>query len=182
MDQADAERVETVVDGLREDPEYAAAKTDSDEKYKEQAFGGCLGVVVIGIVTLLVSVAIIYTGMHRKIPQPPKTAQVSFDAPATVVPRALAGEKQTRLVVTQRSANISFTTVRATYGAGLDVFAAPASLPPPQREAFRLLANMAPDLASKGVKHDEVLAHGADYIVCSQSVEQLQRAINELAQ
>jgi hypothetical protein len=182
LEADDARQVEATVDELSKNPEFVEAKAVEDEKYKEQAFGGCMGVALITLATLLIAALIVYAGMHRKLPPPPVNSHVSFDAPDTVLPKTLAGVARTKLVVRQRNASMPFTTLRGVYGTDLEVFAATAPLPAAEHEAFRLFASMAPDGDQGSLKSDEVVAHGADYIVVSKSVETIQRAINEVAQ
>ncbi len=181
LDQPDAVEVELKAEELRRDPEYLEVKAADDEKYKEQAFGGCFGVVVISLVTVIIAAFLIYAGFHRKLPPPPVNQRVSFDAPTTVVPAKLAGIARTKMTVTHRSASIAVTTIRASYGLDIDVFATPSNLTAAEHEAFRLYANMATEAEQGSLKNSEVVAHGADYIVVSRTVETVQRAINELA-
>lgn len=163
-------------------PELAEAKAVEDEKYKEQAFGGCLGVVAIAVLTIIVAAIIIYTGMHRKMAQLPAQPTVSFEHPDSVLPVKLAGQARTSLKVQQKNPSIPFSVLRSSYGPDLDVFAAPANLPPTEHEAFRLLPSMTPGLDTASMKRDEIVTRGADYIVLARSIDQLHRAVNELAQ
>jgi hypothetical protein len=47
------------------DPQILSAKLEDDEKFKEQAFGGCFSVVVIGLFTIIVCAVIIVVGAHH---------------------------------------------------------------------------------------------------------------------
>lgn len=162
--------------------EQARAKAADDERYKEQAFGGCAALAAIVLLTAVASILIVVAGAHRRLSQPAPAARVSFDQPQSVTPATVAGSARTGLVVSRRSATTTFTTIRAVYGADLQIFAAPADLSPPQRDAFRISTNIVLGANASQLKRDEIVVHGADYIVFGKSVEKVEDAINQLAQ
>ena len=153
-----------------------------DERYKEQAFGGCAALATIAVATIIAAALIINWGIHRKLPPLPPTAQVSFDRPDTVLPSVLAGESRTHIDVNRKSPTTTFSTIRSLYGPHLQVFAAPADILPQQRDAFRISANIVLGSDAASLKHDEIEVHGVDYLIFGDTVDLVERAVNQIAQ
>jgi hypothetical protein len=175
----DSQQATEVVETVPEDPETKAL---DDERYKEQAFGGCAALAAIAIITVIAAAIMISWGIHRSLAPIAPPAAVSFARPDSVLPGRLDGVARTNITVNKRSPATTFATIRGMYGPHLQVFAAPADILPPQRDAFRISANIVLGSDAGSLKHDEIVVHGADYLVFGDTVDLVERAINQLAQ
>ena len=70
VDEATAEELSAARAAVEQSPEFREAKAEDDEKFREQSFGACLGVVLIALLTLIVGAALIYAAVRRQHAQP----------------------------------------------------------------------------------------------------------------
>jgi hypothetical protein len=65
VDEATAEELAAARAAVVQSPEFQTAKAEDDERYREQSFGACLGVLGIFIATVVVIVILIVFAVHR---------------------------------------------------------------------------------------------------------------------
>ena len=158
VDDATAAEMTAARAEVEQTPQFKEVKAADDERFKHQSFGACLAVIAITIVTLILGIFLIVSGVrarHREAV--PVIAHVAPSAPApaalTTLPVAAAtlddvfppalGPYQ-RLTRDQKTVLPSTLTVlfHATYalptGKPLDVYAMPAGRPTPEQNEFRL--------------------------------------------
>ncbi len=147
-------------------PEFKAVKADDDERFQEQSFGACLGVLVILIVTLVLAGTLIAVAAHRHHPpatplnvaRPVTAPLVGAPEPLTTLPVAAAGlddvlpptlgpyqrsERDAGVVLTGTLTPL-FHGVYARPGrAALDVYALPSGRPTSEQNEFRLGLSLA---------------------------------------
>lgn len=75
--------------------EFKETKLADDERFRQQSFGACLGIVALTLLTLIIAVGLLVSAAHRKSAQGqrvagPKIAVVRED-PLTTLPVAAAG-------------------------------------------------------------------------------------------
>lgn len=66
VDEATAEELSAARAAVEQSPEFQQAKAEDDEKFKEQSFGACFGVLLISLLTVIVIAVLIYAAAHRK--------------------------------------------------------------------------------------------------------------------
>ncbi len=74
VDDATAEAFAEARAEVVQTPEFQAAKTADDERFREQSFGACLGVLAIFLVTAIAAVVLLVHAAHQKTvlsPPPP---------------------------------------------------------------------------------------------------------------
>jgi hypothetical protein len=148
---------------VEESQEFQEVKAADDERFSEQSFGACLGVVVITLVTVIIAIVlIVLAAQHRR----PAAKRSSIPAIAT----QLKAEPQTTLPVAAATLNevlppvigiyqrtsadqatvltgtltTLFHAVYTTPGKQpLDVYALPAGRPTPEQNEFRLGLSLA---------------------------------------
>ena len=86
VDDRTAEELAAARAEVEQTPEFQQVKAEDDEKFKEQSFGACLGVVVITVVTLILAVVLIVAGAHRRPPTPNNGGVRIGTSPAPLVP------------------------------------------------------------------------------------------------
>jgi len=148
-------------------PEFKAVKADDDERFQEQSFGACLGVLVITIITLVLAGTLIAVAAHRHhaATRPLTIARshtiaplVGAPEPLTTLPVAAAGlddvlpptlgpyqrsERDADVVLTGTLTPL-FHGVYARPGqAALDVYALPSGRPTSEQNEFRLGLSLA---------------------------------------
>ena len=143
---------------VEESAEFQEVKAADDERFSEQSFGACLGVVVITLVTLILAIVlIVLAAQHRrpaaKLPGKPSAVTVSRAEPQTTLPVAaatldevmpptigpyqcLTADKAT--VLTGTLTTIFHALYTTPGGQPLDVYALPAGRPTPEQNEFRL--------------------------------------------
>ncbi len=66
VDEATAEELSAARAAVEQSPEFQQAKADDDEKFREQSFGACFGVVLIALLTLIIGAVLIYAAVRRQ--------------------------------------------------------------------------------------------------------------------
>lgn len=157
-------------------PEFQQAKAADDEQFKEQSFGACLGVLAIGLVTVLVAIVIIGIAIHRnhrlsrKAPQtaaalstvgtqdiltplPVAAASLNDVMPATVGPyRRVKSDQDMTL---SGSLTPLFHGVYSSRGETVNAYAVPTSLPTPMQNQFRQAVELAARIEADGADQYE---------------------------
>ncbi len=147
-------------------PEFASVKAADDERFQEQSFGACLGVLVITIITLVLAGTLIAVAAHRHHPpthalnavRPVTAPPVGAPEPLTTLPVAAAdlddvlpptlgpyhrSERDADTVLTGTLTPL-FHGVYARPGqAALDVYALPSGRPTSEQNEFRLGLSLA---------------------------------------
>ena len=164
VDDATAEELAAARREVEESSEFQEVKAADDERFKEQSFGACLGVVIITFVTLLLAVILIVLAMHRHsnnggvirtgaspptapAPQnwgggalsvlPVAAATLDEVLPPTVAPyRRISADNAT--VLTGTLTPIFHAAYSRPGTPLLDVYALPAGRPTPEQNEFRL--------------------------------------------
>lgn len=65
VDEATAEELSAARAAVERTPEFQQAKAEDDEKFKEQSFGACFGVVLISLLTVVVIGVLIFIAVRR---------------------------------------------------------------------------------------------------------------------
>lgn len=65
VDEATAEELAAARAAVVQTPEFQTAKAEDDERFREQSFGACLGVVGIFAATAVLIVVLIVVALHR---------------------------------------------------------------------------------------------------------------------
>lgn len=158
VDDQTAEELTAARAEVERSPEFQQVKTEDDEKFKEQSFGACLGVVVITIVTLILAVVLITAGAHRRSAHSlPRPTIIHLSAPIleplTTLPVAAATLEEvlpTDIGPFKRQAVDQGTVLTGTLtplfhavyttpgGKTLDAYALPAARPTPEQNEYRL--------------------------------------------
>ena len=79
VDEATAEELAAARAAVEQTPEFQAAKAEDDERFREQSFGACLGVLGIFVATAVLIVVLIVFAIHR-YGQPPREAAAAATA------------------------------------------------------------------------------------------------------
>ena len=148
---------------VEESQEFQEVKAADDERFSEQSFGACLGVVVITLVTVILAIVLIVLAAQHRRPaakQPGLTSvvvQVKAE-PQTTLPVAAATLEEVLPPVVgpyQRTAADQATVLTGTLtpifhavylrpgGQPLDIYALPAGRPTPEQNEFRLGLSLA---------------------------------------
>ena len=158
VDDQTAEELAAARAEVERSPEFQQVKAEDDEKFREQSFGACLGVVVITVVTLILVGVLIAFGAHRHtahvLPKPAVVRPaIPVLEPLTTLPVAAATLEDVlppaigpyrRQVVDQGTVLTGTLTplFHAVYaapgGKALDAYALPASRPTPEQNEYRL--------------------------------------------
>lgn len=158
VDDATAQELTTARREVEESAEFQEVKAADDERFSEQSFGACLGVVLITLVTLIVAIVLIVLAAHHRRPAvklagiPAITAQIKAE-PQTTLPVAAATLDEVlppTVGIYQRTSADQATVLTGTLttifhglyttpgGPPLDVYALPAGRPTPEQNEFRL--------------------------------------------
>ena len=73
VDEATAEELAAARASVVQTPEFQAVKEEDDERFRQQSFGACLGVVTITLATLVLIVVLLVVAVHRYGYSKPKT-------------------------------------------------------------------------------------------------------------
>jgi hypothetical protein len=65
VDEATAEELAAARAAVMQTPEFQAVKEEDDERFRQQSFGACLGVVSITLATLVLIVVLLVVAVHR---------------------------------------------------------------------------------------------------------------------
>lgn len=159
VDDATAEALAQARAEVVQTPEFQAVKAVDDERFREQSFGACLGVLAIFLVTAIATVALLIHAAHDKN-RPARLARSPASAISTLTPAmrlpALPVAAATRDDVlpanvgsyqrlrSDQAVNIPGTLTpifHAQYGPAtppLEAYAVPADRPTPELNAFQL--------------------------------------------
>lgn len=172
VDDATAEELKAARDEVERTPEFQAAKTEDDERFREQSFGACLGVIVITLITVIVAIVLIASAVHRQrhpiplalqtasatqpqatigsldllTPLPVAAASLDDVLPATVGPYQRT--KQDQGITLSGTLTPLFHAAYTGSGATIQTYAIPASLPTPQQNQFRQGVELAAQIES----------------------------------
>ena len=173
------------------DPELAARKLAEDEKFKEQSFGGCLGIATIFLLTLILSVVIISAAFRHPFSVRSTTSGSRASAVSTTpavqpgdvyLPAKLGSNKRLFSLTPNRfGANGSYPVYMASYSDGIDVYAVSESIGPGDIIQFRESTDNFRDGKVGIHSRVEIVAHGLDYIVFADDGSTALRAANALA-
>jgi hypothetical protein len=105
------------------DPEYIAAKSVEDERYNEQSFAACSGIVLTVLATFVISIAIIVVAVHRDRHHTPSaisaTSAIRID---DALPANLAGQTRTEADDTLVLPGGANRVYHGEYGASVQLF------------------------------------------------------------
>ncbi len=159
VDDATAEAFAEARAQVVQTPEFQAAKTVDDERFREQSFGACLGVLAIFLITAIAATVLLVHAAHDKTRrvQPPAVGSVATAPlnpaaalPALPVAAATLNDVMPAAVGSflrlhnDQAVSIPGTLTpifHAQYGpatAPLDAYAVPADRPTPEINAFHL--------------------------------------------
>jgi len=168
VDDATAEELAAARREVVESPEFQEVKAADDERFKEQSFGACLGVVVITLVTLILAIVLIVLAARRppapilgsKMGNGPSSVPFSSQTPQnwggkalSVLPVAAATPDEalpTSVGPYRRISGDQGTVLTGTLtpifhavyacpgGLPLDAYGLPAGRPTPEQNEFRL--------------------------------------------
>ncbi len=172
VDDATAEELRAAREEVERTPAFQAAKAADDERFQEQSFGACLGVLVITLVTVIIAIVLIASAARRQQRRAPTTRQVAVASQA----RAAVGAQDilTELPVAAASLDDVLPPLVGPYhrirrdqdvtlagtltplshaaytadGATIQVYAVPTSLPTPQQNQFRQGVALAAQITS----------------------------------
>ena len=169
VDDATAEELKAAREGVERTPEFQAAKTEDDEKFQEQSFGACLGVLTLTLLTIIVAIVLIASAVHRQhsrtlrlsqtaaVPQQAGSLDVLTQLPVAaaslddVFPEMLGSfhrVSRDQEIVLAGTLTHLFHAVYTDGGETLQAYAVPASLPTPQQNQFRQSVGLAAQIAS----------------------------------
>jgi hypothetical protein len=173
------------------DPEVLQNRSAEDEKFKEQAFGACLTVAFVGLVTFIVCVAIIIVAAHSYRPKyigvtsqqnRNGSRMVRLSDIDTVLPLQLLGEKQTEqdssLVLPGSLSRVNHTA----YANGVQVYAVEsAGLTDDQNAAFRLAVSFAAKQHAPELALVDEPTQAIHFIVLAPALDTARQAASELS-
>jgi hypothetical protein len=135
------------------DPDILAQRSADDEKFKEQAFGACLSVVGIAVLTVIVCAVMIVVGAkhyHGNVQvQPSKPIETSIGSAVSSLsyqelPETLIGFSRTEIDNDMALPGSVARVAHAQYGSGLQVYAVPSEgLSDDQLSSLRLAVSFA---------------------------------------
>jgi hypothetical protein len=153
LDDADAASLIAEQERRASDPDILQARSVEDEKFKEQAFGACVSVVFIGLITLIVCAVIVVIATHRFRPRiqlsTNKATQTYINAASivesdTIMPKQINGSNRTLLDSSLVLPGSLTHVVHAVYSNGVQVYAVSnVDLTDEQDSAFRLAVSFA---------------------------------------
>ena len=160
VDEETADELAAARAEVERSPEFQQVKAEDDEKFKEQSFGACLGVVAITVVTLILGVVLIAFGAHRHAAHvaprqtvTPPAAPVPPAEPLTTLPVAAATLEDVMppqigpyrrqavdqgTVLTGTLTPLFHAVYLAPGGKPLDAYALPAGRPTTEQNEMRL--------------------------------------------
>jgi hypothetical protein len=210
VDEATAGELRAAREEVEQTPEFQATKAIDDERFREQSFGACLGVVVISLVTVIVIAVVIGLAAHRNhrtaraphsairsvpavttgsldilTPLPVAAATLSEVLPAMVGPYRRVSQDQA--ITLSGTLNPLFHAVYSGNGETIHVYAVPASLPTPQQNEFRQGVALAAQIESSPTEsfvtehwHFAVVGPGHSAAGAAVSMDQFRQALGTL--
>ncbi len=157
VDDATAEELAAARTQVEESPEFQQVKAEDDERFKEQSFGACLGVIAMTAVTLILAVVLIAAAArhHSKasIAPPTPALQGVQENPLTTLPVAAAElsdvmpsqigawrltASDQNLILPGTLTHINHAVYQEGGGGTLDAYAIPAGRLTAEQNQFRL--------------------------------------------
>ncbi|MBV9852750.1 MAG: hypothetical protein JO250_24080 [Armatimonadetes bacterium] len=157
IDRETAQEMARARAAAEQSPEFQAVKAAEDERWREQSFGACLGVLGIFLATAVFVVVVIVIAAHRQPGRPPTPAAVTTPAPSPTagLPAGPAANAALEEVMparigpydrAERDQDVTLTgrtpifhavyTLRGDPLKTADVFAIPADRPPAEQSEF----------------------------------------------
>jgi len=127
LTEEEAQRAAEYQMSILSDPEYIEEKIAADEKFKEQSFGACLGVVVVFFVVTLLSIVLISIASHKKkghLFTASAPVEQSVGSPSDLFPQVL-GSLNKGAVSNISSPGNNTKIYHCSYGDQLQVYALP---------------------------------------------------------
>jgi len=173
VDDATAEELAAARALVEQSPEFQQVKAEDDERYKEQSFGACLGVIVITAATLILAIVLITSAAHRHHTPAPNVgvARVEIGTvhePLTTLPVAAAGlndvmpaqipgafggltrsESDQSLVLPGTLTHIDHAAYTVNALNPVNAYAIPAGLPTVEQNQFRLAVTLAAEMGKR---------------------------------
>lgn len=158
VDDATADELSRARAEVEATADFQAARAADNERFQEQTFGGCVGVGLIALLTLIAVLVIVIVGIRRsqapRVPSPVARTASSLDIPSplpvggasldAVLPAAVGpyhrGESDSRTTLPGTLTPIFHAAYRrdGPDGARLDVYAIPTGRPTAEQNEFRL--------------------------------------------
>lgn len=176
------------------DPEYIEAKQREDEQFKEQAFGACLGVVGITIVTLIVCVVLIIVAVHRHnhAPQHPTETHAPIASISNevlprdfdrIVPKHFAGYIRTAADADFALPGTVIRVYHGSYGTNAQIYAVPnGQITDTQQNTLRLAVDFAAQQHHPALVDQVSMTAAAYYIVLGKNSAATSKLIAVLPQ
>lgn len=163
VDAATAEELAAARAEVERTPEFQAAKAADDERFREQSFGGCLGIAALTLAAIAFVVVLLVTAAHRQggtvSPPPVPAARAVAREPLTTLPVAAAtlddvfpatlgpytrqGSDAGTVLTGTLTPLFHGVYRRGVSAAPIDVYALPAGRPTPEQNEFRLGVTLA---------------------------------------
>ena len=171
-----AESLSAAIAAHTSDPEAVAAKQAEDERYREQSFGGCLGIAIIGLLTVILSVAIVTAALHMRA-RPAATGAgraqtraadtgVSGSQASVVRPFPYGGAGDVK-----GNGNGAFPATIAVLAGDTTVYKIGRATPADELTKFRHAVEKAADRSPASAARIELTANGRDCIVVAPSLD-----------
>jgi hypothetical protein len=149
------------------DPEYLEEKCVEDERFKEQSFGACLGVVAVLIAVVVISGVFVTIAAHEKHKQSARQhlgAQAIPDSNG-ILPQSL-GDLNCEQIGSISQAGMSQPILHAKYGDNILVYALPAAdITAVGLAEFRLAVSAVDNQTAPPLISQEVRGKRADYAI-----------------
>jgi len=168
IDDATAEEFAAARREVEETPEFQQVKAADDERFKEQSFGACLGVVAMTVVTVILAIVFIVLATHHtpvrnqraQNPTPQNwgggsysTLPVAAATPNEVLPMAVGRYRRVSMdsgtVLTGTLTPLLHASYSSVGQSPLDLYALPAGRPTPEQNEFRLGLTVASQLGGE---------------------------------
>lgn len=161
-----AETLTAEQDARSRDPEALALKLADDDKFKQQAFGGCLGIAAVVLVTLVLAIVIVVGAHRRSAPSPIHNARTASSASVVRLPASLAGSPRSAEPFLPNGNREWLPSMTASpYQNGIVLYGAPSSLSTDDLRTFREYADYWEDQQTGIHSRKEIIGHGVDYII-----------------
>ncbi len=163
VDEATAEELAAARAQVEGSPEFQQAKAEDDERFKEQSFGACLGIIALTVATLIIAVVLIAAAArhHRAVSATPAptgpAVSIVQPEPLTTLPVAAAGlndvmplqftsvsgawqrtESDQDIILPGTLTPIFHAVYHSADHQTLDAYAIPAGRPTSEQNQFRL--------------------------------------------
>ena len=172
VDEATAEELAAARAQVEDTPEFQQAKAEDDERFQEQSFGACLGVIGITLATLILAVVLIAAAARHHhqaaavpvpagrggsvaapLPDPLTTLPVAAADLNEVMPSTPGAWQRTQsdqeLILPGTLTHLNHAVYRAAGGETLDAYALPAGQPTSEQNQFRLGLTLAAQMGKR---------------------------------